>query len=237
MTVKLIDFGLSEVVYPGELLYTMCGTPLYCSPEILFLHTKRRSASPSAHGFEGGPADVWSIGVLIFALLTGCAPFDDSSFQRLRHEVARRSIAYPSHLSGEVKGLLKSMLVFDAHMRPTVKDLIDYEWFQRERAVTSATDDSTNVALSRTMIEHLEEITTDSEILSESISDLDEDEMDLMDELGVEVDVCKRSRSLSYRSNGSRTDGTSSSGSSLEDSLAASEAHPVTSVVAAPMPC
>lgn len=128
---KLIDFGLAEIVYPGDKLKTMCGTPLYCSPEVLFLHLQGRTGLV---GFEGGPADVWSIGVLIFALLTGCAPFDDSNFQRLRHEVSRRSIAYPAHLSARVKGLLKLILVADPHMRPTVKDLLNYEWFQVEES-------------------------------------------------------------------------------------------------------
>lgn len=214
MQVKLIDFGLSEVVYPEETLSTMCGTPLYCSPEVLFLHTKHRSR-PSPKGFYGGPADVWSIGILIFALLTGCAPFDDSTFQKLRHEVSRRSIAYPAHLSDEVKGLLKEVLVFDPYMRPTVKDLLEYPWFKRERSLTCTSVSSTAVAASPSIIEHLAEISADSEVISESISDLDEDDD------GLEVDedastVVKCGRSLSCHSV-ARTEGTSSSNSSLED--------------------
>lgn len=124
--VKLIDFGLSEVAVPGETLKTICGTPLYCSPEVLFLHSTSRQRT----GFHGGPADVWSVGVLIFALLTGCAPFDDSNFSRLREEVYRNTIAYPKHMSDEVKGLLKALLIFDAHLRPTVKDILAYGWLR-----------------------------------------------------------------------------------------------------------
>lgn len=125
LQVRLIDFGLSEFSRPGETLKTICGTPLYCSPEVLLLHSSSRRT-----GFHGGPADVWSIGVLIFALLTGCAPFDDSDFARLREEVCRNRIAYPSYVSNQVKGLLKTVLVFDAHLRPTVKDMLDYCWFK-----------------------------------------------------------------------------------------------------------
>jgi len=128
LNVKLIDFGLSDVVaYPEQPLKTVCGTPLYCSPEILFLHA---SAEASCKGFQGGPADVWSVGVLIFALLTGCAPFDDSDFQRLRRDVSRNRINYPAYISDQAKGLLKSVLVTDALMRPTVSDLLSYSWFQ-----------------------------------------------------------------------------------------------------------
>lgn len=132
---KLIDFGLSEVAAPGESLKTICGTPLYCSPEVLFLHSTSRKK-----GFFGGPADVWSVGVLIFALLTGCAPFDDSNFSRLREEVYRNAIAYPTHLSDEVKGLLKALLIFDAHLRPTVKDILAYGWLREGDGDAVATE-------------------------------------------------------------------------------------------------
>lgn len=124
--VKLIDFGLSEVAAPGQTLTTICGTPLYCSPEVLFLHSTARRK-----GFFGGPADVWSVGVLMFALLTGCAPFDDSNFTVLREEIYRNTIAYPKHMSDQAKGLLKALLIFDAHLRPTVKDILAYGWFQQ----------------------------------------------------------------------------------------------------------
>lgn len=134
--VKLIDFGLSEVAAPGATLKTICGTPLYCSPEVLFLHSTSRQK-----GFHGGPADVWSVGVLIFALLTGCAPFDDSDFSRLREEVYRNAIAYPKHMSDEVKGLLKALLIFDAHLRPTVKDILAYGWL---KGVDTASESAAN---------------------------------------------------------------------------------------------
>ncbi|KAG1699419.1 hypothetical protein DVH05_012834 [Phytophthora capsici] len=128
LNVKLIDFGLSEVLStPDQPLRTVCGTPLYCSPEILFLHASVKAARD---GFQGGPADVWSVGVLIFALLTGCAPFDDSDFHRLRRDVSRNHINYPAYLSDQAKGLLKNVLVTDPHMRPTVTDLLSYGWFQ-----------------------------------------------------------------------------------------------------------
>ncbi|KAJ0401578.1 hypothetical protein ATCC90586_002886 [Pythium insidiosum] len=126
LQVKLIDFGLSEVVPAGTTLRTICGTPLYCAPEVLFLHSSTRET-----GFHGAPADVWSVGILIFALLTGCAPFDDSSFAKLRHDVNRNRIAYPAYLSNEVKGMLKLMLIFDPVLRPSITDLLDYSWLQQ----------------------------------------------------------------------------------------------------------
>ncbi|GLE01295.1 hypothetical protein PINS_up010125 [Pythium insidiosum] len=144
LQVKLIDFGLSEVVPAGTTLRTICGTPLYCAPEVLFLHSSSRET-----GFQGAPADVWSVGILIFALLTGCAPFDDSSFAKLRHDVQRNRIAYPTYLSNEVKGMLKLMLVFDPVLRPSVADLLDYTWLQeRPAAATSSTTTTAAAAAS-----------------------------------------------------------------------------------------
>ncbi|KAI9915797.1 hypothetical protein PsorP6_008580 [Peronosclerospora sorghi] len=126
MQVKLIDFGLSEVAVDAKQpLRTVCGTPLYCSPEILLFNI-----SGGRKGFFGGPADVWSVGVLIFALLTGCAPFDDSDFQRLRQDVTRNRINFPAYISSHVKGLLRDILVIDAQLRPTVTDLLSNSWFQ-----------------------------------------------------------------------------------------------------------
>uniref|UniRef100_M4BB02 Protein kinase domain-containing protein n=1 Tax=Hyaloperonospora arabidopsidis (strain Emoy2) TaxID=559515 RepID=M4BB02_HYAAE len=128
LDVKLIDFGLSEAVADAQqTLKTACGTPLYCSPEILFLHS---SVEITRKGFYGGPADVWGVGVMIFALLTGCAPYDDSDFERLRREVSRNRIKYPTYISNQAKWLLKHVLAADAQMRPTVTDMLSYDWFQ-----------------------------------------------------------------------------------------------------------
>ncbi|KAF0720532.1 Aste57867_251 [Aphanomyces stellatus] len=133
--VKLIDFGLSERT--SEKLRTVCGTPLYCSPELLFLPTNTRDI-----GIDGAPADVWSAAILLFALLTGCAPFDDSSFAALRHDVYRNDICYPSHLSESVQDLFRTILVSDPDARPTIPDILEHPWVvenaARHRAKSSA---------------------------------------------------------------------------------------------------
>ncbi|OWZ11883.1 Protein kinase [Phytophthora megakarya] len=189
LKVKLIDFGLSEVVAnPEQRLKTVCGTPLYCSPEILFLHT---SSEVARGGFLGGPADVWSVGVLIFALLTGCAPFDDSDFHRLRRDVSRNHINYPAYISDQAKGLLKNVLVTDALMRPTVTDLQSYGWFQN--AAEADSDDNQTEATPAKVEEDW--------LCSKHKDDLKSD---------------TRCRSLSCRRT-SASDGTYSSSASLED--------------------
>ncbi|KAE9340381.1 hypothetical protein PF008_g11139 [Phytophthora fragariae] len=191
LKVKLIDFGLSEVVaFPEQPLKTVCGTPLYCSPEILFLHT---TAEAARKGYQGGPADVWSVGVLIFALLTGCAPFDDSDFHLLRRDVSRNHINYPAYISDQARGLLKNVLVTDALMRPTVTDLLSYGWFK-----DSVEDDSS--------VANNEEDSAIAEVEQGWLCTKDSDEL--------KKDI--RCRSLSCRHT-SGSEGTYSSSASLED--------------------
>ena len=99
--IKLVDFGLS--IHTKSLLTTICGTPLYCSPEMMFMET-------GGCGYEGGPADVWSLGILFYALLTGSAPFDDSSLETLRNTMRANDVYYPVSLSFHVRTLLQEML-------------------------------------------------------------------------------------------------------------------------------
>ncbi|OQS05840.1 kinase [Thraustotheca clavata] len=119
--IKLIDFGLSERT--EEFLKTVCGTPLYCAPELLFLNSNTR-----ATGVHGGPADIWSAGVLLFALVTGCAPFDDSTFASLRQDVYRNAITYPETMSLGLQEFLRSIFVTDVRVRPSISELLAHPW-------------------------------------------------------------------------------------------------------------
>ena len=62
--VKIIDFGFSVISEPDKKLNIFCGTPSYMAPEIV-----------SKINYKGLPADIWALGILLFALLTGTFPF------------------------------------------------------------------------------------------------------------------------------------------------------------------
>lgn len=64
--IKLVDFGLSNTYRPKELLKTACGSPCYAAPEMI-----------SGLKYNGTQVDVWSCGVVLFALLAGYLPFED----------------------------------------------------------------------------------------------------------------------------------------------------------------
>lgn len=78
MNVKVGDFGLSNFMRDGEFLKTSCGSPNYASPEVV-----------SGKAYAGPEVDVWSCGVILYALLCGSLPFDDEHvpnlFKKIKH--------------------------------------------------------------------------------------------------------------------------------------------------------
>jgi len=70
--IKLIDFGLSNIYSRNELLHTACGSPCYAAPEML-----------SGKPYDGLKADIWSVGVILYAMCFGYLPFDSPNTKEL----------------------------------------------------------------------------------------------------------------------------------------------------------
>lgn len=93
--IKIVDFGLSNTYKPNEQLKTACGSPCYAPPEMI-----------AGLEYDGLKADIWSSGVILFALLCGYLPFDDPDTQTLYNKIMFGKFDMPSHLSREAKTLL-----------------------------------------------------------------------------------------------------------------------------------
>jgi len=117
--IKLIDFGFSTVCQPGKRLKVFCGTPSYMAPEIV-----KRSE------YEGKPVDMWSMGILLYALLCGCFPFRAKAYPDLYRRIARGTFPMPEELSAPVKDLLKQLLNVDAATRITAHATLRHSWLQ-----------------------------------------------------------------------------------------------------------
>ena len=78
---KIADFGMAKLQQEGKLLQTSCGSPHYAAPEIV-----------RGLKYDGAPADIWSCGVILFALLTGSLPFDDPNIKKLLQRVSIYSL-------------------------------------------------------------------------------------------------------------------------------------------------
>ncbi|KAG2199943.1 hypothetical protein INT47_009269 [Mucor saturninus] len=115
--IKIIDFGLSNLFCPERRLTTYCGSLYFAAPELL-------SATP----YRGPEIDVWSLGVVIYVMVTGSVPFDDKSMPGLHDKIKRGLVAYPAHLSPECKDLLSRIFVTDPTKRIILADVIRHTW-------------------------------------------------------------------------------------------------------------
>lgn len=98
---KVSDFGLSalpEQIKNG-MLHTACGTPAYTAPEVV-----------ARRGYDGAVADAWSCGVILFVLLAGYLPFDDSNLLAMYKKVNRRDYQFPSFVSKPARSLIYQLL-------------------------------------------------------------------------------------------------------------------------------
>ncbi|KAL8202887.1 UNVERIFIED_CONTAM: hypothetical protein K2H54_029184 [Gekko kuhli] len=116
---KLIDFGLCAKPKGGldYHLNTCCGSPAYAAPELI-----------QGKAYIGSEADIWSMGVLLYALLCGFLPFDDDNVMALYKKIVRGKYEVPKWLSPGSVLLLHQMLQVDPKRRITVKHLLNHPW-------------------------------------------------------------------------------------------------------------
>lgn len=119
--VKIADFGLSNMMMDGEFLRTSCGSPNYAAPEVI-----------SGKLYAGPEVDIWSCGVILYALLCGTLPFDDEHVPTLFRKIKSGVFPIPEYLNKQVVSLLCHMLQVDPMKRATIEDIKKHEWFQKE---------------------------------------------------------------------------------------------------------
>lgn len=119
--VKIADFGLSNMMLDGEFLRTSCGSPNYAAPEVI-----------SGKLYAGPEVDIWSCGVILYALLCGTLPFDDEHVPTLFRKIKSGIFPIPEYLNKQVVSLLCQMLQVDPLKRATVEEIKKHEWFQKE---------------------------------------------------------------------------------------------------------
>jgi len=116
--VKIADFGLSNIMEDGEFLKTSCGSPNYAAPEVI-----------SGNLYAGAEVDVWSCGVILFALLCGRLPFDDEYIPSLFKKIKGGIFTVPSWVSPAARDLLYAMLAVDPLKRIGIQEIRENEWF------------------------------------------------------------------------------------------------------------
>ncbi|XP_047249105.1 MAP/microtubule affinity-regulating kinase 3a isoform X8 [Girardinichthys multiradiatus] len=110
MNIKIADFGFSNEFTLGNKLDTFCGSPPYAAPE-LFQGKK----------YDGPEVDVWSLGVILYTLVSGSLPFDGQNLKELRERVLRGKYRIPFYMSTDCENLLKRFLVLSPAKRGTLE--------------------------------------------------------------------------------------------------------------------
>ncbi|TFY80501.1 hypothetical protein EWM64_g3515 [Hericium alpestre] len=122
MNVKVGDFGLAALIEsPGERKKTICGTPNYIAPEVLF-------DTANGHSFE---VDTWSIGVILYTLVVGRPPFQTKDVKTIYKRIRDNQYEFPSdkEVSLEARELIQEILTPDPQQRPSLFDIIDHAFF------------------------------------------------------------------------------------------------------------
>ncbi|XP_061054264.1 serine/threonine-protein kinase MARK2-like [Eubalaena glacialis] len=117
MNIKLTDFGLSNECDDTGQADTICGTHRYAAPE-LFL----------GQSYSGPAVDVWSLGAVLYTMVTGSQPFVGKDFQELRKQILQGQYPIPPYLSLEIRDLLRKMIALNPSDRGTLPDLMRHPW-------------------------------------------------------------------------------------------------------------
>ncbi|SPO00014.1 related to protein kinase Gin4p [Cephalotrichum gorgonifer] len=119
--VKIADFRMAALHQTsGHRLHTACGSPHYAAPELL-----------SGKKYMGDKADIWSMGVILYAMLAACLPFDDPDLVSMMETVKRGEYDMPEFLSLEVKDLIRRILQVNPDRRISMKDMWRHPLLQK----------------------------------------------------------------------------------------------------------
>ncbi|XP_060213009.1 CBL-interacting protein kinase 2-like [Lycium barbarum] len=120
---KVSDFGLSALAESKRqdgLLHTTCGTPAYVAPEVI-----------NRKGYDGAKADIWSCGVILFVLLAGYLPFQDSNLMEMYGKIRKAEFKCPNWFPSEVRKLLSRILDPNPHTRISIAKIKENSWFKK----------------------------------------------------------------------------------------------------------
>uniref|UniRef100_A0A914WY90 non-specific serine/threonine protein kinase n=1 Tax=Plectus sambesii TaxID=2011161 RepID=A0A914WY90_9BILA len=115
--IKVADFGMASLQVEGSMLETSCGSPHYACPEVI-----------RGEKYDGRKADVWSCGVILYALLVGALPFDDDNLRNLLEKVKKGVFHIPHFVPPDCQNLLRGMIEADPHKRLSLAEVFRHGW-------------------------------------------------------------------------------------------------------------
>jgi len=116
--IKIADFGLSNLYPNNELLKTACGSPCYAAPEMLL-----------GKPYNGLNVDIWSCGIILFAMICGYLPFEEKNNELLYKKIIEGRFNIPSFVSEPAKDLMRKILNVNPEKRYKIDEIISHNWF------------------------------------------------------------------------------------------------------------
>lgn len=138
--VIITDFGFANqfAAAKDDLMATSCGSPCYAAPELVV----------SDGLYVGSAVDIWSCGVILYAMLCGYLPFDDDpanpdgeNINLLYRYILNTPLMFPSHIGSDARDLLRIMLVPDPRKRCSIGDIMKHKWLKDYRDLFNTTLD------------------------------------------------------------------------------------------------
>ncbi|KAL6631007.1 hypothetical protein ACP70R_028347 [Stipagrostis hirtigluma subsp. patula] len=120
---KISDFGLSALAesrHQDGLLHTTCGTPAYVAPEVI-----------SRKGYDGAKVDTWSCGVILFVLMAGYLPFQDSNLMEMYRKIGKGDFKCPPWFPSDVRKLVSRILDPNPRTRMPITKIVECFWFKK----------------------------------------------------------------------------------------------------------
>ena len=117
--VKIIDFGFSIKCPKKSYQKFLCGTPTYMAPEII-----------NKNHYIPEYSDIWSLGVLLYIMLTGNFPFNANTEDELCMKINKCDFDIPDYLSVESRNLIRKIFIFEPCKRISTENILIDEWFQ-----------------------------------------------------------------------------------------------------------
>lgn len=139
--IKIADFGVGKQIKPGQTLYDQCGTPAYIAPEII-----------AEEGYDRGTVDMWSSGVVLFAMLYGNVPFKGADMKDLHKQIIDANYELKDEISAEARDLIKGLLTRNPKKRLTVDQALKHPWLAKAETSMNIFNDGEKLIIKKEFI-------------------------------------------------------------------------------------
>ena len=118
--IKIVDFGLSNIYSEGEYLKTACGSPCYAAPEMV-----------AGKKYQPAGVDIWSSGIILYAMLCGYLPFEDPDTATLYQKILSGEFEVQDFMSPLTEEFLHHILNTDPEKRYSIAQIREHEWYKK----------------------------------------------------------------------------------------------------------